>query len=239
MVPVPFRNALGIAHGATGFVTWTRGVFIAVTAAVLKCLLQPKPMISWDALYFTFAAALLWYVLVFFKHLIFTVPITLYAKIATLEQEKTRIEGDRDRLAVGVHAAHDEGARIAPLLVTIATLKTDAREIKRRWPTCTFVKFPTHRLAWSPFVGQPETGEQNPATLDKCIAWHDTLLGFLASTNRSLPRPLDFDGTMAFLDQEERIIRGLEPPPPPQPPTTNLSEKQDLYGNPLYEHMLY
>jgi hypothetical protein len=43
---------------------------------------------------------------------------------------------------------------------------------------------------------------------------------------------------MAFLDQEERVIRGLEPPPPP-PPTPHLSEKQDLYGNPVYEHMLY
>jgi hypothetical protein len=195
-------------------------------------------MISWDALYLTLVAALLWYVLVLLKHLIVTVPTTLSGRVAALEQEKTRIEGDCDRPAAAMRAAHDEEARIAPLLAIIAALKTDAREIKRRWPNCTFVKFPTHRLAWSPFIGQPETGEQNPVTLDKCIAWHDALLALLASTNRSLPRPLDFDGTMAFLDREERIIRGLEPPPSP-PPTPNLSEEQDLYGNPVYEHMLY
>jgi outer membrane murein-binding lipoprotein Lpp len=170
MVPVPVRNAFGIAHRATGFVTWTRGALIAATAAGLKYLLQPKPMISWDALYFTFVATLLWYLLVLLKHLIVTVPTTLSAQVAALEQGKTRIEGDRDGPAAAVRAAHDDEARIAPLLATIATLKTDAREIKRRWPNCTFVKFPTHRLAWSPFIGQPETGEQNPVTLDKRIA---------------------------------------------------------------------
>lgn len=237
MVPIPVRNAFGIARRATGFVTWTRGALITFTAAGLKLFFQPKPTISWDALYFTMIAALVWYVLVFLRHLIFTVPKVLSGRISVLEQEKTRIEGDRDRLALAVRTAHDEEARIAPLLVTIATLKGDAREIKRRWPNCTFAKFPTHRFAWSPFICQPETGEQNQVTLDKCIAWHDTLLGLLSKTNHCLPRPLDFDGTMAFLDQEERIIRGLEPPPSPAP-TGNLSENHDLYGNPVHQHAL-
>jgi len=164
MVPMPVRNAFGIARHATGFVTWTRGALITFTAAGLKFFFQPKPTISWDALYFTMIAAIVWYVLVFLRQLIFTVPTVLSGRISVLEEEKTRIEGDRDRLAAAVRTAHDEEARIAPLLVTIATLKGDAREIKRRWPNCTFVKFPTHRFAWSPFIGQPETGEQNQVT---------------------------------------------------------------------------
>lgn len=237
-MPVPVRTAFGIACRATSFVTWTRGGFIALTAAGAKYFFQPNPVISWDALYFTFGAALLWYGLTFLKHLVITVPITLSGRITILEREKTSLDVDRDRLAAALRAGQDEEARIAPLLTTIATLKAGAREIKRQWPNCTFVKFPTYRVGWSPFVGQPETGEQNPVTLDKCIAWHNTFLELLARTNRVPLRPLDFDGTMAFLDQEERIIRSLEPLPP-SAPAQNLSEKQDRYGNPVHENMLY
>ena len=72
-----------------------------------------------------------------------------------------------------------------------------------------FVRQPTNRIHWSPFIGQPETGEPNPVTLEKCINWHDTLTTFQRNRNRPCPPRLDFDGTMAFLDNEERLERGL------------------------------
>ena len=57
-------------------------------------------------------------------------------------------------------------------------------------------------MAWSPFIGQPETGESNPVTLERAIHWHDRFSVFLATRARYFPPIGDFDQTMAFLDEE-------------------------------------
>ncbi len=84
-------------------------------------------------------------------------------------------------------------------------LKQKMRDIRRRWPTCSFVQAPTNRTQWSPFIGQPETG-MSGTELEKAIEWHDRLKEVCGGA----PMPLlDWDGTMKFLDELERKRRSL------------------------------
>jgi|ERR1051326_3235119 hypothetical protein len=91
----------------------------------------------------------------------------------------------------------------------IWALKTEAREIKRRFPECLFVQAPLDRLRWSPFINQPETG-MGGIELEKAIQWHDRFTDYAkGKQNRQYPTRVDFDAVMAMLDRDERMDRGL------------------------------
>jgi hypothetical protein len=91
----------------------------------------------------------------------------------------------------------------------IWALKTEAREIKRRFPECLFVKAPLDRHRWSPFINQPETG-MGGIELEKAIQWHDKFnVHAKDKQNRQYPLQVDFDAVMAMLDRDERMERGL------------------------------
>jgi hypothetical protein len=100
-------------------------------------------------------------------------------------------------------------SRAETVLDQIWTLKNDAREIKRRWPECLFVKAPLDRIRWSPFIGQPETG-MGGTELEKAIQWHDRFIAYAKSRGgRAYPVHVDFDAVMTMLDRDERIELGL------------------------------
>jgi hypothetical protein len=86
-------------------------------------------------------------------------------------------------------------------------LKTGLREIKRRWPNCSFVKRPTDRMDWSPLIGEPETG-MSGTELEKAIEWHDEFKRVFGLDGQRCPR-MNWDETMEYLDRREREKRGL------------------------------
>jgi cytochrome c biogenesis factor len=104
-------------------------------------------------------------------------------------------------------AAH---AQAEAILDQIWALRNEARDIKRRWPECLFVKAPLDRIRWSPFVGQPGTG-MGGIELEKAIHWHDKFIAYAKGTgDRPYPIHVDFDAVMAMLDRDERLELGLE-----------------------------
>jgi hypothetical protein len=135
----------------------------------------------------------------------------------------------------------EEDQRMNAIVEEASSLVAELMEIKRRWPNCTFLNYPGYRLMWSPFVGQPETGEQNPITLEKAIAWHDTYTKFLLRHGLA--------GTIALITNVERQERenglesiALEKPVTPSPvaagglnpPPVDYLRRSDLELFPLY-----
>ena len=100
-------------------------------------------------------------------------------------------------------------ARAETVIDQIWALKNEARDIKRRWPECLFVKAPLDRVRWSPFIGQPETG-MGGIELEKAIQWHDKFYAYAKGRgDRPYPVHVDFDAVMAMLDRDERLELGL------------------------------
>jgi len=100
-------------------------------------------------------------------------------------------------------------ARAETVLDQIWALRNEARDIKRRWPECLFVKAPLDRIRWSPFIGQPETG-MGGIELEKAIRWHDKFVAYAKGRgDRPYPVHVDFDAVMAVLDRDERLELGL------------------------------
>ena len=100
-------------------------------------------------------------------------------------------------------------AKAETVLDQIWALKSEARDIKRRWPECLFTTAPLDRVRWSPFVGQPETG-MGGLELEKAIQWHDKFFAYAKGRgDRSYPVHVDFDAVMAILDRDERLELGL------------------------------
>jgi hypothetical protein len=209
MIAMPVRDALSIARHETAILPWTRGVWVAVTTAVLKYLINPTPPISWDVLLYAGGSAIMCYGIAFIGNFIKKVPTVLGEQIDRLKNQCSALQTQNAALRDELNARTAEQDRLAPIVETFWQLKVAAREIKRQWPSCMFVHQPTNRKHWSPFIGQPETGEANPVTLEKCITWHDTLTAFQRKRQRPLSPSVDFDGTMAFLDKEERIERRM------------------------------
>ncbi len=103
-------------------------------------------------------------------------------------------------------AAH---AKAGTVLDQIWALKNEARDIKRRWPECVFVKAPLDRVRSSPFVGQPETGTGG-IELGNAIQWHDKFFAYAKGRGDGpYPVHVDFDAVMAMLDRDERRALGL------------------------------
>lgn len=124
------------------------------------------------------------------------------AEIQVMKAAHTaKVESLEDRLAAYTTA---EG-----VLDQIWALKSEARDIKRRWPECLFTKAPLDRVRWSPFVGQPETG-MGGIELERAIQWHDKFFAYAKGKgDRPYPVHVDFDAVMAMLDRDERLELGL------------------------------
>ncbi len=113
-----------------------------------------------------------------------------------------------------------QSARVPPLLEKdrdacaedIWDLKQKMRGIKRRWPTSEFVKCPANRKRWSPLINEPNTGIQG-VELEKALEWYDLFVRVCGDAC-----PLNFDDTIALLDQKERERRRL-PTEKPDCPT--------------------
>ena len=82
-------------------------------------------------------------------------------------------------------------------------LKQELREIKRCHPENAFVKFPTHRIAWSPLIEELAAGLQG-IELEQAKAWHNKFSRLLPSAEG-----MSWEDTFEFLDREERKRRGL------------------------------
>jgi hypothetical protein len=76
------------------------------------------------------------------------------ARAAEIETLKSSYTAE----VVALKARLAEYPSAEPVLDQIWALKNEARDIKRHWPECLFVKAPLDRIRWGPFIGQPETG---------------------------------------------------------------------------------
>lgn len=82
-------------------------------------------------------------------------------------------------------------------------LKQHAREIKTRWPSSTFVRYPLRHESWGASAGQELRTAQD---------WYDRfeqVFSFESDWNDPRWTTLDFDGVMCYLDIQERKRRGL------------------------------
>jgi hypothetical protein len=189
----------------------SKGQMIQTALAAIACVLAVIKV--WQDIkskeYFSPGAVLV-YVLV---ALVIAVTIVANRRVSNLRKaHATEIEEMKAEHAAKV--ASLEGrlaayARAETVIDQIWALKNEARDIKRRWPECLFVKAPLDRVRWSPFVGQPETG-MGGIELEKAIQWHDKFFAYAKGRgDRSYPVHVDFDAVMAMLDRDERLELGL------------------------------
>lgn len=189
----------------------SKGQIIQTALAAIACVLAVIKL--WQDIrskeYFSPGAGLI-YVLV---ALVIAVTIVANRRVSNLRKaQAAEIEALKAKHKAKVATLEDRFAayaRAETVLDQIWALKNEARDIKRRWPECLFVKAPLDRVRWSPFVGQPETG-MGGIELEKAIQWHDKFFTYGRSRgDRPYPVHVDFDAVMAMLDRDERLELGL------------------------------
>jgi hypothetical protein len=145
--------------------------------------------------------------------LVIAVTIVANRRVSSIRKmQSAEIEALKTQHSVKVASLEERLAAYAKaesVLNQIWALKSEARDIKRRWPECLFTKAPLDRVRWSPFVGQPETG-MGGIELEKAVQWHDKFFAYAKGRDDGpYPVHVDFDAVMAMLDRDERLELGL------------------------------